>query len=72
MAARAQCEYEVGLQRLACRGSHLGVLVRRFAGLRPPRFPAGFEMVVNAICSQQLGLEIELELLNRLSSRTGP
>jgi DNA-3-methyladenine glycosylase II len=60
-----------GFQRLACRDSRLRALVRRFAGFHPP-FPTVFEAAVNAICCQQLSLEVGLELLNRLSSRTGP
>jgi DNA-3-methyladenine glycosylase II len=61
-----------GFQRLARRDSRLRALVRRFAGFHPPRFPTVFEAAVNAICCQQLSLEVGLELLNRLSSRTGP
>ncbi len=61
-----------GFQRLARRDSRLRALVRRFPGFHPPRFPTVFEAAVNAICCQQLSLEVGLELLNRLSSRTGP
>lgn len=61
-----------GFQRLARHDSRLRALVRRFAGFHPPRFPTVFEAAVNAICCQQLSLEVGLELLNRLSSRTGP
>ncbi len=60
-----------GFQRLAHRDSRLKALAERFAGLHPPRFPTVFEAAVNAICCQQLSLEVGLELLNRLSSRTG-
>ncbi len=60
-----------GFQRLADRALDLRRLVGRFAGFRPPRFPTVFEAGVNAICCQQLSLEVGLELLNRLSARTG-
>ncbi len=57
--------------RLAAGHARLRALVKPFAGFRPPRFPSVFEAAVNAICCQQLSLEAGLELLNRLSSRTG-
>lgn len=58
-------------QRLAHRDSRLRELIGRFAGFRPPRFPTVFEAAVNAICCQQLSLVVGLELLDRLSARTG-
>lgn len=60
-----------GFEQLAARHKRLGALAARFVGFRPPRFPTVFEAAVNAICCQQLSLEAGLELLNRLSSRTG-
>jgi DNA-3-methyladenine glycosylase II len=60
-----------GFRRLARRDAHLRALVGRFAGFHPPRFATVFEAAVNAMCCQQLSLEAGLELLNRLSSRTG-
>lgn len=60
-----------GFQRLARRDSRLRDLIGRFGGFRPPRFPTVFEAAVNAVCCQQLSLEVGLELLNRLSARTG-
>jgi DNA-3-methyladenine glycosylase II len=51
--------------------SKLRTLVERFSRFHPPRFPTLFEAAVNAICCQQLSLEVGLELLNRLSHRTG-
>jgi DNA-3-methyladenine glycosylase II len=60
-----------GFERLARRDSRLEALVRRFVGFHPPRFPTVFEAAVNAICCQQLSLEVGLELLNRLSARSG-
>jgi DNA-3-methyladenine glycosylase II len=60
-----------GFRRIACHDSRLRALVERYSGFHPPRFPTVFETAVNAICCQQLSLEAGLELLNRLSSRTG-
>ena len=54
--------------RLAKRDPQLGVLARRFSGLRPPCFPSVFEAALNAVCCQQLSLEVGLELLNRLAA----
>jgi DNA-3-methyladenine glycosylase II len=50
---------------------HLGPLVERFRGLKPPRFPSVFECLVNAVACQQLSLTVGLELLNRLAERYG-
>jgi len=50
----------------------LKVLVDRFRGFRPPRFPTVFEAAVNAVCCQQLSLEVGIELLNRLAAAAGP
>lgn len=58
-------------QRLARRDPRLRELAGRFSGFHPPRFPTVFEAAVNAICCQQLSLEVGLELLNRLSARAG-
>jgi len=49
----------------------LGHLVRRFAGVRPPRFPTVFEALLNAFACQQLSLAAGLALLNRLVRRFG-
>jgi DNA-3-methyladenine glycosylase II len=58
-------------QLLAQRDSRLRKLIGRFAGFRPPRFPTVFEAAVNAVCCQQLSLEVGLELLNRLGAHAG-
>lgn len=50
---------------------HLGPLVRRFKGLKPPRFPDVFEALVNAIACQQLTLNVGIILLNRLALSFG-
>ena len=54
--------------RLAATDARLRELVRRFAGFRPPRFPTVFEAAVNAVCCQQLSLEVGIELMNRLAA----
>lgn len=56
---------------MAGREPHLALLVRRFTGFRPPRFPTVFEAVVNAVCCQQLSLDVGILLLNRLAARAG-
>jgi len=49
----------------------LDVLVKRFLGLKPPRFPTVFEGVVNGISCQQLSLDFGITLLNRLCANYG-
>ena len=57
--------------RLAARHPELGDLVRRFRGLKPPRFPTVFESLLNAFACQQLSLALGVLLLNRLAERYG-
>ena len=45
----------------------LGPLAARMRGLRPPRFPAVFEALVNGVACQQLSLAVGIQLLNRLA-----
>lgn len=52
--------------RLASTDSRLHELVRRFSGLKPPRFPTVFEALINGITCQQLSLTVGIVLLNRL------
>ena len=49
----------------------LDALVKRFLGLKPPRFPTVFEGVVNGISCQQLSLDFGITLLNRLCANYG-
>jgi DNA-3-methyladenine glycosylase II len=58
--------------RLAEKDSALGPLVRRFRGLKPPRFPNLFETMVNGIACQQVTLTLGILLLNRLAEHFGP
>ena len=57
--------------QLASRDADLGQLVRRFRGMKPPRFPSVFEGVVNGIACQQLSLTLGIHLLNRLAVNHG-
>jgi DNA-3-methyladenine glycosylase II len=50
----------------------LGPLVERYRGLKPPRFPAVFECLTNAIACQQLTLTVGITLLNRVADAYGP
>jgi DNA-3-methyladenine glycosylase II len=56
---------------LASRDADLGPLVRRFRGMKPPRFLSVFEGVVNAIANQQVTLTVGILLLSRLSEHHG-
>jgi len=47
-------------------------LVNQFRGAKPPRFPAAFEALANAITCQQLSLTVGIRLLNRLTQAYGP
>lgn len=56
---------------LASRHRQLDSLVKKFIGLKPPRFPSVFEAVVNGIACQQLSLSVGIRLLNRISTSYG-
>ena len=58
--------------RFAENEKDLGPLVRKFRGVKPPRFPNMFEALVNSISCQQISLNICVRLLNRLVARWGP
>jgi DNA-3-methyladenine glycosylase II len=58
--------------RFANRKAKLGPLVRRFRGMRPPRFPSVFEALVNGIACQQMSLTVGIILLSRLARMCGP
>ncbi len=57
---------------MASGDARLRPFAETFRGMKPPRFPTIFEAVVNAFACQQLSLEVGLELLNRLATRTAP
>lgn len=58
--------------RFSARQKRLGQLVRRFQGMKPPRFHTLFETLVNAIACQQVTLTLGIRLLNRLTENYGP
>ena len=58
--------------RLAALDADLGPLVRRFRGMKPPRFLSVFEGVVNAIANQQVTLTLGIRLLSLLAEHYGP
>jgi DNA-3-methyladenine glycosylase II len=60
-----------GFYRIATQRAKLGELVRRFRGLKPPRFPSVFESLVNAFACQQVSLAVGMLLLSRLAERYG-
>ncbi|MEP7204213.1 MAG: DNA-3-methyladenine glycosylase 2 family protein [Ilumatobacteraceae bacterium] len=77
-SVRAVVERLLGLQvdldpfyDLADAHPRLRPLKDRFLGVKPPRFPAMFEALANAVANQQLSLEVGIELLNRLTSKFG-
>ena len=56
---------------LAAQDKMLRPLVRKFSGLKPPRFPTLFEALVNAVACQQVSLDSGIALLNRLAETYG-
>lgn len=56
---------------LANNNEALDLLVKQFAGVRPPRFPSIFESLINAIACQQLTLDVGILMLNRFAERFG-
>jgi DNA-3-methyladenine glycosylase II len=61
-----------GFYHLASRDAVLAPLVRRFQGMKPPRFPTVFESLLNAIACQQITLTLGIRLLNRMTAAHGP
>ncbi len=57
--------------RFAEGQDQLGQLVRRFRGMKPPRFATVFESVINGIASQQVSRTVAILVLNRLTARYG-
>ncbi len=57
---------------MAARDTKLWELVKDFHGLKPPRFPAIFEALVNAVACQQLSLAVGIILMNRLAEACSP
>ncbi len=62
------------LQEFYNRAAHdpyINPLMKRFLGLKPPRFPSLFEAMVNAVAFQQISLNVGVTLLNRLVETYG-
>ena len=57
--------------RFVSQEADLELLVRRFRGMRPPRFLTVFESLVNGIACQQVTLTLGIRLLNRLAETFG-
>lgn len=58
--------------RRAATDAKLGPLVKRFRGMKPPRFPTVFETLSNAIACQQMSLSLGILLLSRMTMKFGP
>lgn len=79
MAAVKSLERLLGLRinladfyRRAATDTKLGLLVKRFRGMKPPRFPTVFETLSNAIACQQMSLSLGILLLSRMTEKFGP
>jgi DNA-3-methyladenine glycosylase II len=57
--------------RMADGDPALAELVKRFRGVKSPRFPTIFEAVVNGISCQQISLNVCISLMNRLGKSYG-
>ena len=57
--------------RMASHDAKLLLLVEKFRGVKPPRFPTIFETLANAFACQQLSLEVGLGMLSRLACACG-
>lgn len=56
---------------MAGHDAKLMVLVEKFRGMKPPRFPTIFETLANAFACQQLSLTVGLGMLSRLAEACG-
>lgn len=56
---------------MAARDKKLGILAKKFRGMKPPRYPSLFEALVNAITCQQFTLTAGIRLLGRLVAHCG-
>jgi DNA-3-methyladenine glycosylase II len=55
----------------AAEDQHLAPLAARFRGFRPPRYPTLFDALLNAVASQQVTLNLAIQLLNKLAQSYG-
>ena len=57
--------------QMASHDAQLLVLVEKFRGVKPPRFPTIFETLANAFACQQLSLTVGLGMLSRMAYACG-
>jgi DNA-3-methyladenine glycosylase II len=57
--------------RMASHDKKLLLLVDKFRGVKPPRFPTIFETLANAFACQQLSLTVGLGMLSRMACACG-
>jgi DNA-3-methyladenine glycosylase II len=57
--------------RMASHDGRLLLLVEKFRGVKPPRFPTIFETLANAFACQQLSLTVGLGMLSRMACACG-
>jgi DNA-3-methyladenine glycosylase II len=57
--------------RFAAHHRRLALLANRFRGMKPPRFPAVYEGVINAMACQQMTLTLGIRMLSDLAIRFG-
>jgi DNA-3-methyladenine glycosylase II len=57
--------------QFAASDEHLAPLASRFRGFKPPRYPTLFDALLNAIASQQVTLNLAIQLLNKLAQSYG-
>ncbi len=57
--------------RRSAMDARLQPLAERFRGMKPPRFPAVFEALANAIACQQMSLSLGILLLSRMTEKFG-
>ena len=76
--ARGLLEKMLGLRvdlapfyRMAGHDAQLLLLVEKFRGVKPPRFPTIFETLANAFACQQLSLTVGLGMLSRMACACG-
>jgi DNA-3-methyladenine glycosylase II len=57
--------------QFAALDEQLAPLVSRFYGFKPPRYPTLFDALLNAIASQQVTLNLAIQMLNKLAQNYG-
>lgn len=60
-----------GFYRLSRKNEILDRVVRRFSGVKPPKFPSVFEGLLNGIVCQKISLSACIQILGRLAETYG-